>query len=155
MKRLALTSTIVLTVALVMVLTAGIINSIQFDTTVWNPTTLTTAMFTTGYLAAAFSGVVLVAVTVVGTVRGEGDVKKLVCVSTCVVAVGVALILTAAVFGTIPTATWGTGNGSFNPGRTTQALTPTLNTLGYLAAMLGGVVLVATTVATAVKPEKK
>jgi len=152
MKKLMLITLITLSVGLTLVLTAGILNSIQFDTANFNPATLINAFFVIGYLTAAISGVVLVGCTIIHVVKVGGESKRAVLLSAIAVAVGLTLILVAAILGTIPAATWGTGTGSFNPNRA-NALSAAMNTVGYLTAILSGVMLVALSVAGVVKKE--
>jgi len=146
-----LISLITLSVAVALVLTAGILRSITFDTATFNPTPLANAFFTIGYLVAALSGVVLAGAVIANVVKG-GDTKKAILFSAIIVAVGITLVLVAAVLGTIPATTWGTGVGTFNPAAA-NALNAALNTIGYLTAVLAGVILVALTVARVVKNE--
>ena len=151
MKKLVVSSAVILAVGLTLVLVAGILRSVTFDTTVFNPATLANAMSTIGYLVAALAGVILAGCACVTVARG-GDAKKVMTTSMIIAAVGLVLILTSAVFGTIPGTTWGTGVGSFNP-TSTNALNAALNTVGYLAAVLAGVVLVASGVANVTRKQ--
>jgi len=151
MKKLMIASTIILTVGVALVLIAGVLRSVGFDTTVFNPATLASAMATIGYLIGALAGVVLAGCTCISIAKGA-DVKKIMTTSMIIAAVGLVLILTSAVFGTIPSGTWGTGAGSFNP-TNTNGLNAALNTVGYMAAVLAGVVLVASGVVSATKKQ--
>ena len=149
MKKLKVTSLVTLSVGLALVTVGGVLRSINFDTSVFNPATLASAMFTVGYLMAVLSGVLLTGSAVVGAIKG-GEAKKLMLTTVIIAAVGLTMVLTAAVLGTITT--WGTTTGTFNP-TNTNALNTALNTIGYLSATLSGVVLVATAVATVTKQE--
>ena len=151
MKKLMVSATIILAVSLTLVLVAGILRSVAFDTTVFNPATLANALSTIGYLIAAFAGVILAGCTCISIAKGA-DVKKIIMTSMIIASVSLVLILTSAVLGTIPSATWGTGTGSFNP-TTTNGLNAALSTIGYLGAVLAGVVLVASGVVNATKKQ--
>jgi len=146
MKKLMVTSTIVLVAALTLVLAAGVLRSITFSGD-FSPATLATAFITLGYLAAAISGVILAGCAAVHVARG-GDAKKALVISAIITAVGVALVLIAAVFGSI---SW---SGGFNPGLVSgTALSAIMNTIGYLAATLAGVVLTVMAVANVARKE--
>jgi len=146
MKKLIITSAITLAVAVTLVLVASILRSITFDS--FNPTTLANAFSTLGMLIAAISGVVLAGSAVANAIKG-GNIERTILVAAVITAVGIFFVLTAAVLGTI---TWTTGTGAFNP-TATNGFNVALNSLGYLAATLAGVVLVAMAVANTVKKE--
>ncbi|MCL2756442.1 MAG: hypothetical protein FWE45_05360 [Firmicutes bacterium] len=150
MKKLMLISLITLSVGIVLVLTAGILRSITFDLTTFNPTTLNNAFTTVGYLIAVLSGVVFTGLVIVSVIKAGGESKKAILFSAVAAAVGLTLVLVAAVLGTIPATTWGTGTGTFNPN---NGLMAAFNTIGYLVFTLSGVMLVALTVAGVVKKE--
>ena len=147
MKKLMVSSTIVLAVSVTLVLIAGIFKSITFDTSVFNPATLIAALSTIGYLVGALAGVVLAGCTCISIAKGA-DVKKIMMTSMIIASIGLVLILTSAVFGTIPGTTWGT----FNP-TVTNGLNAAMNTIGYMATVLAGVVLVAAGVVNATKKQ--
>ena len=150
MKKLITSSTIAVSVGLVLVLVGGILRSITFDTA-FNPATLANASFTIGYLIAVLSGVLLAGCSIVSVIQG-GDAKKLMMTACIITVVGITMVLTGAVLGTITS--WGSGVGQFNP-TNTNAFNSVLNTIGYLATTLAGVVFVATAIATNVAREKK
>ncbi|MCL2540797.1 MAG: hypothetical protein FWE53_05275 [Firmicutes bacterium] len=154
MKKLMNISLIILGVGLVLILVGGLLRSIQFDAS-FTPANLANAFFSIGYLATVLTGVILAAGAVVSIVKG-GDVKKLILWSVIIVGVGLTLVLTAAVLQSITTwpALIATNVGAFNPTAGT-ALAGAMNSVGYLAATLGGVVLVAASVLGLIKPEEK
>ena len=145
MKKLVLTSTITLAVAVALIFVASVLRSIAFVD--FNPATLANAFYTIGYLVAVLSGVIITGCTCVSAVKGT-DLKKTILFAVIIAAVGVALVLISAVFGSIA---W---TGTFNPG-TANGLNSALSSIGYLAATLAGVVLVALSVANVVKEEIK
>ena len=140
-------------VGLALILVAGVIRSITFDVTSFNPATLTNAFFTIGYLVATVSGVILAGCAISNVVKG-GDSKKLMMTSIIIAVVGITLVLISAALGTVPAGTWGTGTGSFNPGNA-NALNAALSTVGYLAATLAGVILVTVAVTSVTKEHSK
>ena len=71
--------------------------------------------------------------------------KKLMVTSAIILSVGITLVLIAGVLASI---TW---TGSFNPTAGTPSLVSVFNNIGYLAAVLAGVTLTATAVATAIQ----
>lgn len=148
MKKLSRASMITLAVGLTLVLVSAVLVAVR--TTTWTgKTQLTDTLTSIGYLVSALSGVLLTGCAVVGVVKG-GDVKKLLISATIIVAVGITMVIAAGVLGSVSGKITG-----FDVGTTTTGFAGTLNTIGYLASVLAGVLLVASGVVSAVKDEKK
>ena len=73
-KKLIVTSTIIVAVGVTLVLTAGILNALagSINTTGFTVTNLTGAFNTVGYLIAVLAGVLLVASSVASVVKEDG-----------------------------------------------------------------------------------
>jgi len=71
MKKMTLTSIILLSVGLAMVVVGAVFNSVENWGTDFNPDALASVFTNIGYITAALSGIVLVALGVSGAIKNE------------------------------------------------------------------------------------
>jgi len=154
MKKMPLPAIITLTIGLAMVITGAVLRSIWGLSAGSNPSfnavTLAIAFESIGYVLAVISGVVLTAFYIVGAVKGE-TTKKVTPATVIILSVGLAMVLIGAILASITTL--GGPLSADRPFIITHISTA-LTTLGYLTAMLSGVVLAAVIVSGSFKNEK-
>jgi len=146
MKKLMLISLIVASVGALLVMIASILSGTAPTNSNFQKDDLETVMYTLGYAALAFGGILLVVGAVVKVVKG-GDTKKLILTTAITLGVGVALILAVAILNGIQNL----GSEKFSP----QGLIDFLEVAGYLLAAFSTVLLVAFSTVAVVKAEKK
>jgi len=145
LKKVIMASSIVTAIGVAMVVVAAVLNGADFTITNFVKTQLTSVITSMGYLAAVLAGALLTGLSVVSLAKG-GEAKRLTVVSSILTAVGLVLVLIAAVMGSLT-------NIPTTPFAVTYLLSA-FNTIGYVVAILAGVLLVASGVSTAVKGEK-
>ncbi|MDR0462193.1 MAG: hypothetical protein LBG88_02550 [Christensenellaceae bacterium] len=147
MKKVMLSSTIVTSVGLILIVIAAILKSVVISANNFDVAFLTTAFDSTGYLAAVLGGVLLTSMSIVEVVKGKGDAKKLTMASVILTVVGVTLVLAAAILNAV--------RGSINTvDFTINNIAAVMSQIGYLTAILAGVLLTSMTVAGVVKEGK-
>ena len=154
MKKLSVSASITLSIGLAMIIVGAVLRSIWGLSTAagssFNATTLATAFESVGYVLAVISGVVLTAYFIVGAIKGE-NTKKVTVATSVLLAVGLAMVVVGAVLGSITSL--GGVLAADKPFIATN-ISSALNTIGYLMAMLSGVVLAAVCVSGAFNKEK-
>jgi|GEM_PF-4177225 len=148
MKKLTLTSIIILAVGVSLVIAGAILASLNIDTGNFEPDSLAMAFWTLGYLGAIISAVILAGVTITSAVQGTQS-KKMTLSAIVILCSGVAAILIGAVLGSVGTLTSVTADFYVVP------LIEALTWLGYVAAILSAVVLVALCVSSSARGGKE
>jgi hypothetical protein len=147
MKKVMLTSAIVTVVGLALIIISAVLKSIVIGGDDFNVEYLTAAFDAVGYLMAVLGGVLWAATDIAGVVRGSIDARKLTVCSIVAVSIGLTLILTAAILNSL--------RGAINTGDfTINSIAAVFSQIGYLMAILSGVVLVSMAVAGLAKESK-
>ena len=154
MKKLSVSASITLSIGLAMIIVGAVLRSIWGLSagagSTFNAATLATAFESVGYVLAVISGVILAAYFIVGAVKGEST-KKVTIATIVLLAVGLAMVVIGAVLGSVTSL--GGVLSADKPFIATN-ISSALNTIGYLMAMLSGVVLAAVCVSGAFNKEK-
>ena len=148
MKKVMLSSAIVTSVGLVLIIVSAVLKSVVIATTNFNVEYLTAAFDAIGYLMAVIGGVIWAATEIAAVIKGQIDAKKLTLASIIATSVGVTLILAAAILNSV--------RGAINTTNfTINAIAAVFGQIGYLVAILSGIVLASMTIAGVVTDNKK
>lgn len=147
-KKVILLASITTAIGVASVLVSAVLVSLQSNitSTTFVLSAITSVLTTLGYLVAALAGVLLVGTTVANLTKGA-DAKRLVVVTSILTAVGLSLVLIASVL-------YSLNNSISTANFQVLSLTETFRTIGYLVAILSGILLIAAGVASAAKGEK-